>query len=990
MEKRKSNSKGAKLRFVLMFCLSMLWVGAWAQQKNVQGSVTDAQTGESMPGVSVLQKGTTNGTVTDINGKYELTVTSDNATLIFSFIGYQTVERVVEGAGVISVAMVEETTALDAVVVIGYGTTKKKDLTTAVVSVSDEDIKNRPIMSAAQAIQGKAAGVMVVQPSGKPGVGMTLRVRGSTSINASNEPLYVVDGFPTSDISNINPTDIESMQILKDASSSAIYGARASNGVVLITTKRGKTGEAKVTFEMQQGITQIGKTIDVLNTAQYRDLMDEVLGVGTVPDDITNNTDWNKEVFKTGTLQNYQLSISGGNEKVNYFVSGGYQNEKGIVQPAEFDRYSFRVNVDNQVKSWLKMTTSLNYSNTHRRDAADNVGSGRGGVILSVLNTPPFLEIWDPDNPGQYATNPYNPSWENPLAQASTYDMNHDNRIMGNVALEAQLTRELKFKSSLGVDYTGHQWDRFVDPVKTNYGRVNNGIAEADRSSHFTWLNENILTFDKSFGGHNLSLLGGFTMEEYRYDNSYIYGTDFPKGVTLKTLNFANNIGNASTSAAERALVSYVGRAAYNFESKYLLTFNFRADGSSKFAPDYRWGYFPSVSAGWRMSSEPFFEGLRNTINDLKLRGGWGINGNQEGIGNYDYYGRYSTSRVETTGNGPALNRSALAIRDLTWETTEQINLGVDVSMYNSRLTAALDVYYKHTQDLLLETKIPESTGLPSPTLNNGEMENKGIELELTGRIIRGGDFTWDMDLNVSHNKNEVTRLGLTSNYYYGSIESNGQNIVLVREDLALGSFYGYKSQGVDPETGNMIYADLNNNGYTDPEDRTIIGNGQPDFIYGFTNRLSYKNWDLSFFFQGSQGNDIFNATRVDTEGMFDAKNQSTNVLRRWKRPGMETDVPRSGSIFNAYNSSRFVEDGSYLRLKNVTIAYRVPKSVLQKARIESLSVYVTANNLLTITDYSGYDPEVNSGGTSSTLLGVDYGTYPQNKSVVLGLNLTF
>lgn len=964
-----------------------------AQQQRVMGTITDSKTGEVLPGVNIVIEGTTQGTVSDIDGKFSIDVPDQNAVLIFSYVGYLSEKLSVGSQATINVAMVPDIKSLEEVVVVGYGTQKKKDLTTAVVSVKDEDIKNRAIVSAAQAIQGKAAGVQVIQPSGKPGVGLSLRVRGSTSINASNEPLYVVDGFPTTDITNINPADIENMQILKDASSSAIYGARASNGVVLITTKSGKAGKAKVSFDTYAGISKIGKTIDVLNTAQYRDLMDEVLGEGTVPDDVTNNTDWNKEVFKTGTLQNYQLSISGGNEKMSYFASGGYQNEKGIVQPASYDRYTFRINVDNKVLNWLQMHTNMNYSRTKRRDASDNLGSGRGGIILSVLNTPPFLEIWDKDHPGQYATNPYQPSWENPIAQASTYDLNLDNRLMGNTSLEATIISGLKLKSSFGIDYTSHHWDNFVDPIKTGYGRQNNGIGQADRSSHFTWLNENILTYDKSINKNNISLLGGMTMEQYHYESAYIHGTDYPLGVKLQSLNMANDIDNATTYAAQRSLVSFIGRAAYNFDSKYLLTLNFRADASSKLHPNHRWGYFPSVSAGWRVSAEPFWDGLSDIINDFKIRAGWGKNGNQEGIGNYDYYGRYGVNRVESTGNtktGPSIYRSAMSNIDLTWETTTQSNVGVDLSLFNSRIIVAADAYYKKTKDLLLVIPLPSSAGVPNPTRNDGEMENKGFELEITSRNFSKGDFNWETNFNFSLNRNKVTKLGLAKTYYYGSIESNGQNLVIVKEGLPLGSYYGYTSLGVDPETGDIIYKDLNSNNYIDPEDRSIIGCGQPDFTYGLTNTLNYKGLGLTFFFQGSYGNDIFNATRIDTEGMFDAKNQTTEVLRRWMRPGMETDIPRSNNPRNSYNSTRYIEDGSYLRLKSLTLSYTFKNTWTKKFGVENISIYGTGNNLLTFTKYSGYDPEVNYAGNSSTQIGIDYGTYPQNKSYLIGLNLTF
>lgn len=977
----------------IMLCLLMPLV-IYGQKSTIQGVVVDTHN-EPVIGASIMVKGAKTGAVTDIDGKFSVSAATGDI-LVVSYVGMNTQEVPVGVSKILKITLTDNTKNLEEVVVIGYGTQKKKDLTTAVSSVSSKEIAERPITSAAQAIQGKAAGVQVVQPSGKPGVGMSVRVRGTTSINATNEPLYVVDGVPTTDISNINPTDIESMTVLKDASSAAIYGSRSANGVVLITTKRGDNSEGQVSFSTYYGFSNIGKKISTLNTEQYYDLIEEIYGKGFVDRTNTNYTNWNDEIFGTGIQQNYQLSLSGSTEKSKYFVSGGYQSESGIVDPAWFKRFSLRTNIDADVKKWLHFTSSINLSRTQRRNASDNESSGRGGVIMSVLNTPPFLKIWDDKNPGQYAANPFQPSWENPVAQASTYDMNIDYRIMGNAGLTVDILKDLKFKTTFSADFTSHHWDYFVDPVMTGYGRQNNGIGQAARDTYLTWMNENIFTYDKKWGKNTFSALAGFTAQEYHAETSYQYAKDFVKGVKnnkeYMTLNWANDVTSANTQASEWAMLSGVARLHYNWDSKYLLTGNLRIDASSKLHPNHRTQLFPSFSAGWRVSGEEFWENMLEVVNDLKLRASWGVTGNAEGLGNYDYLGIYGLLTQSTTGSGPSITRDRMSNIDLGWEQTSQYDIGLDLSLLNSRLVLTLDAYYKPTTDLLLTVVLASSTGVPSPTRNNGFIQNKGIEFQLTSHNLTG-KFKWDTDWNMSFNKNTIEKLGLTKSRYLVKIESNDQYVIAIKEGIPMGSFYGYVAEGVDPETGNMVYKDLNGNGYTDPGDRKVIGNAQPDFTYGLTNNFSYKGLSLNFFIQGSYGNEIFNASRIDTEGMFDTKNQSTRVLDRWQRPGMITTIPRAsteGNIDNTNNSSRFVEDGSYLRLKTLTLSYSLPKSLLGKIKVSNATIYTTATNLFTLTKYMGYDPEVNYGGNSGSIVGVDFGTYPQSKSYIFGLNLSF
>lgn len=970
-----------------------------SKEKEVRGIITD-KTGEPLIGVSVTVKGTGKGTVTDMNGKWALSV-SEGSVLNFSYIGYSAETVKVGKSNSYNISLSEDNQLLDEVVVIGYGSMKRKDITTAVSVVSTADIDERPIIDAAQALQGKAAGIQVVQPSGAPGEGMSIRVRGATSVQASNEPLYIVDGMPNDNISSLSPADIESMQVLKDASSAAIYGARAANGVVLITTKRGKVGNPQVKFSAYVGLSQLGKKIDALNTEEYKDLMKELKKYSnvapTIPDSEKRYVDWTDMFFKTGLNQNYQLSVSNGTDKLRYFVSGGYTNEQGIIEKASFRRYNFRANIDNQHTKWLKMALNFAYTNTKGQEVNQSRSSMRAGSILSVINTPPFMQQWDNENPGQYDENAYGSRILNPLAANSADNITSADYLKGSLGFTFDILKGLQFKSTFGIDLSNNHWDYFLDPKSTSDGRGTKGRVEESYSRNIEWLFENILTYDFSLKKHNFSLMGGATQQHAQYNGAWLAGFDLADSYpNIHSISAANQIDKdaCGSSASAWSLASFLGRIAYNYDSKYLLTMNFRADGSSRFAPGHRWGYFPSASAGWRVSSEKFMEPLKNVIDDMKLRIGWGMNGNQSGIGNYSYLASMSASKVApTTENlypGLAITPYFAANTELTWEKTMQWNAGLDLTMFDSRVTLSVDAYYKKTKDLLLTVSLPDNVNLPGGiTRNDGEMVNKGMEFSVSSQNLKGA-FQWNTDFNISFNRNKLTKLGLNKIYYYAEMYETRESAVILKEGIPLGTFYGYVSEGVDPETGNIIYSDLNKNGSLDPGDRTEIGCAQPDFIYGMTNTFSYAGLNLSVFLQGSQGNDIFNASRIDTEGMFDFRNQSKAVLDRWKRPGMITDIPRVGNIENSHNSTRFVEDGSYLRLKTVTLSYDFNKKWLKKMHLSKLQAYVTGQNLLTLTKYSGYDPEVNAYGADAVAQGVDYGTYPQSKALIFGLNVEF
>jgi TonB-linked SusC/RagA family outer membrane protein len=852
------------------------------------------------------------------------------------------------------------------------------------------------MLSAANAIQGKAAGVTVVRPNGEPGAGMVVRIRGNSSINASNDPLYVVDGVPMTEINYLSPNDIESMQILKDASSAAIYGSRASNGVVLITTKSGSQGKVKIGLNASIGTTQVARQMESLNVAQYKDLMDE-LGAATIPDGLTDVTDWFNETYRTGVIQNYQLSFSGASDKMKYYVAGGYSKEAGVIKVAYFSRYNVRANFENQIRKWFKLTTNLAYSDYSNNGIISGAGSNRAGVILSVINTPTFAPIWDPDHPGQYYTKFYGAQVTHPVENMSRTEdnKNQSNRTLGSFSGDLTLMPGLNFKSALSVDRVYTHNTTFLDPLKTAWGRTNYGNATDYRSFNSVLVFDNILSFDKTMGGHTFNAMAGTSWTSSKWNEEYMTASHFLNS-SIKTLNGGNKIEQGSgTKAANWSIMSFLGRLAYNYQSKYLLTVNFRADGSSKLAPGHKWGYFPSFSAAWRISSEPFMQKY-TWLHDLKIRGGWGQTGNQSGIGDYSYLQLYNIERQNWWETGksnalPTLTPANMKNVDLTWETTSQTNLGFDLSVLKGRLAITGDAYYKYTTNLLMEVPLPSTASVNSITRNEGEMSNKGIEFSVSSQNFIN-QLKWTTDFNISFNRNKVEKFTLQNIYYYGQTsEATSERVVRMTPGQPLSKFWGYISEGVDPETGNLIFRDVNPDGRITLADKTYIGDPNPKFTYGITNNLTFKGVNLSIFFQGSQGNDIYNASRMETEGMYDAKNQSTKVLDRWRRPGQLTYMPKATSAKdNLVASTRFVEDGSYLRLKTVTISYNVRGKLLVKWGITRFQPYFTAENLLTFTNYTGFDPEVNQYSGSALMQGIDWGTYPHARSYIFGLNMEF
>ena len=961
----------------------MAAINVMAQNVKITGTVVDSSN-EPIIGATVTVSDDTNvKAVTNVDGRFTINA-APGSNLHITYIGYKTVD--VKAADGMRIVMEEESNMLKEVVAIGYGSVQRKDVTTAVSSVSTKDLDTRPIVSAVQGMQGKAAGVTISQANGQPGATPTIRVRGTTSLNGSNDPLYVVDGVPMTDIDYLSADDIVGMQILKDASSAAIYGSRAANGVVIITTKQGKAGEARISLNAHYALNVVRDNQDPLNAAQYKELMDEI-GLVKLPDGLTDKTDWKDEVYRTGNVQDYQLSVTNGNDKLRYFISGGYTGENGVIKKSSYERYNIRASVENDIRKWLRVNASVAYSDYSYKGTGiiSGTGSNRGGVVTSIVNTPTYAPVWDPDNPGQYYNNFYGVNITSPAENIARTENNKSsyNRLIATGKATIKFMEGLNLTSSLSFDRLQGIETEFLDPIKTTNGRDNYGKGHDGRSISSVWVFDNVLNWKKDFGLHGLDVMAGSSWTASKYSNNYIDGSNYADGL-FQTLNAANKISWTGTgsSASEWAILSYFARLQYNWNDRYLFTANIRADGSSKLAPGHRWGYFPSFSGAWRISSEPFMKDIE-WINDLKLRGGWGQTGNQSGLGDYSYLASYSINRVQWFGEGfdtnavPTRTQSTLSNPELTWETTSQTDIGLDLTMFNNRLMLYIDWYYKRTSDMLMTITLPAGSA-PARTLNynGGTMVNKGWEITLKSVNMKG-KFSWDTDFNISFNKNKLESLRLTQ-VYYSAMTTDYVNDYVVRNvpGRPLGSFYGYVAEGVDPETGDMIYKDVNKDGVISASDRTYIGDPNPDFTFGLTNNFSWKGFNLNILLQGSVGNDIYNVSRMETEGMYDGKNQSTKVLDRWRVPGQITNVPKAG--WNIKNSSYFVEDGSYLRVKSVSLSYDVPRKIISKLGINRLQPYFTASNLLTWTSYSGMDPETPGA------------TYPISRSVMFSVNVGF
>jgi TonB-dependent starch-binding outer membrane protein SusC len=969
------------------------------QAGSVKGKVVDAATNEPIVGANIVIEGTVTGTISGTDGGFAINVPNGSAVLVVSFIGMTTQRIPVAGQQFVNVALVSDVARLEEVVVTGYGTQKKKDVTGAIAVISAKELDARPAMQFGNALEGKAAGIQVIRPSGQPQAGFSIKIRGTSSITSGSDPLYIVDGVQTYNVNEINPNDIESFTVLKDASSAAIYGSSGANGVVLITTKRGRNQKTQVNFSTSMMTSQAWKKLKVLNSSQFKDLALE-LGLPSIDWNYYNaNTNWQDLGFRTAITQNYQLAVQGGNDKTDFYLSGSVVNQEGIVINNSVKRATFKINLDHKVSDFFKIGTSIAYDRWTDISVPEN---DRNGILTRMLDYVPIVGVWDKNSPNQYAVNPFIPDLENPVSTAYQPDQLYDHdRFHGNTYGELSILKNLKFKSLLGFEHSNGIYTSFQNPTQTSYGRSMDGLASESHDNFNYWVSENTLNYNQKFGDHDLAVLGGFiaSRESERGLSIGSHGFGGSTAITTVTAGTVQNV--PQVSIYEKSHAAFIGRLTYGYKDKYLLTSNFRADGSGQFSSANRWGYFPSFSAGWRISKESFFENI-TFINDLKLRAGWGIVGNDR-ADPYAWYGLVNPAAYITGGQVVnAYVPGTLENTALKWEKTAQYNIGLDVALLESRIAFSTDYYKKKTTDLLLYVPVPASVGIPGNVAlqNAGSIENSGFEFQISSRNIVKGDFTWNTDFNINFNTNKVLDVVGTV-IHSGAINPAGTtyNLSIVEEGKPLGEFYGYIANGVDPQTGMLIYKDLNNDGEITDADKTVIGSANPDFSYGLTNSFAYKNFTLDLFLQGVQGNDIFDATKMLTESMRLGMNQSSTVLDRWKTPGDITSMPRAvkDDVTNSQPSTRFIENGSYLRVKSLTLAYNLPKALLERMKIGKLQIYATGENLLTFTKYTGFDPEVSAFSASgqdntsrNTAFGVDYGTYPQSRDFIIGINVTF
>jgi TonB-dependent starch-binding outer membrane protein SusC len=996
---------------------------AVTQDKGVQGHVKSAN-GETIPNVTVKLKGTNTVTRTDMDGKFNLNIAAaQNGVLVFSGIGWITQELAINGKKQVNIVLKESTSELDGVVVIGYGTKLRKDLTGSVASIPAKSIKEMPIVSAEQGLQGRLSGVQVAQTNSAPGGAISIRIRGGNSALGGNEPLYVIDGFPvysnvgTNDgktqaqnpLASINPNDIASMEVLKDASATAIYGARGANGVVIITTHRGKSGEAKVNFESNFGIQSMRRKIPMLNGEEYMLIANtraKNLGTRLPYEDAslwTSNNDWQDMMTRNAAFNNYSLSFSGGNDKNQYNVSGNWTDQLGIIKGSGFTRGSIRANIDNQINSKLKLSTSITASKTNNQQARTSLDIN-GGIVYISLVTPPIAPIYKADGTyyklGDMPT--ADPAWDNPVALLNGYNYNTGvNRFLGNSNLTYTIIDGLSLGIRLGIDNQDSRTDRYVgrDVIGSP------GSAFISNLNRVSYLNENILNYVKQFGDkHKLDVTTGFTFQE-----------DVELSVSASSQNFetdlygTNNLGAGSVSGApvsgksKNNLLSFLGRANYSYDSKYYLTLSARSDGSSRFGFGNKWGFFPSAAAAWRLSAEDFLKDVK-WISDFKVRASVGKTGNQE-IGNYNSLARLSSLRTIFGADQVSVIGYAMTNMpngQLKWETTTQYDAGIELSLFNSNLTILVDYYAKHTNDLLANIPVPLSTGFGSLLVNSGSIRNKGFEFSADATLIKNDNFKWDLRANLSKNIGKVHEVALSSGQFFaGNIYSPIDAAVnIIKEGYPLSSFYGYVTDGLwdanqsagsimpNAKAGDQRYKDLNGDGRIAADDRTILGQPDPKILYGLSSTLAYKNFEFNFLFYGAYGAKVFNANKFSIGDAFArGANQMKEVMDFWTPDNLDAIYPRPSNV-NPLVSDRFFEDASFLRLKNVQLNYNFSKNPLGIKWLSALSIYVSAQNLLTITKYSGFDPEVSTTGGSDLRKGIDVGAYPAAKTFSAGLRI--
>ncbi|WP_223816131.1 SusC/RagA family TonB-linked outer membrane protein [Adhaeribacter rhizoryzae] len=1019
----------------------------------ITGRVT-GETGEGLPGVTVLEKGTNNGTATDPNGGFSLNVANSNAVLVVSFIGYLTQEVPVNNRTTLNIVLSPDAKALDEVVVVGYGTQKRQDVTAAIASVPLKEIQDMPVSNVATAIQGKVPGVVIQQNSGSPGSTPAIKVRGFGSISAGNNPLIVVDGNIVSPnvFSLLSSNEIESIDVLKDASSTAIYGSRGANGVVIVTTKRGKSGRNNVNLDVFTGFQEVSKTLDLLNSQQFAEFAKEAAnngyldnvpgGSATDPNGVRPSNflryryprgeafdwlnfddpariaalpyhDYQDMIFRRAQMSSYQVSASGGTDKVQYTVSGGYLKQEGIVKKSALDRYTLRANVDVNVTSKFKLGLNLNPSYKITQDVNTNGHWADNGIINAALAAVPMAPIYGADGTTYSSQTalaaPYNwPGVTNPIANITENNNEYlSTNILGNAYAEYQFLDELKYRVSGNVNLGGNRRNTYrTSRMPLNQLLPPNAATATTLSDQsISWVFNQTLNYNKAFSDvHNLDVLVGMEVYKLQFQTSNAAGTTFANDI-VQTLNGAGLPTAVNSSEVENATTSYFGRVGYNYKGKYLLNASIRQDGSSVFGPENRWGTFPAGSIGWRISEESFMKGLA-FLSETKLRLSYGLAGNNAFSNYYPYVASVGSDNYSFNNNlATGLAPTSLGNNQLSWEKSQQLDAGIDFGFFNDRIYFSADYYNRITKDLLLSVNVPTVTGFSTAVKNIGKMENKGWEFALNTHNLTG-PFTWDTNLNISFNRNKVLALGPSGDPIKSGSGVGETNITQIGSPI--GSFYGYKQIGIfqsqedlnsyphDPTSrpGDIKYEDVTGDGKINADDRTVIGNNQPDFIYGFTNTFAFKGIDLNISLQGVQGGEILNLSRRFIENLEGAQNQLTTVLNRWQSPTNPGDgiTPRANGRPTGNNnaiSTRWVEDGSYLRIQNISLGYQLPKAFIEKARLVQARVYVSAQNLHTFTNYLNYNPEV-SNYEGPLTGGVDYGAYPLPRTFTLGVNLGF
>ncbi len=1022
----KSKSMWFVKRCVFFIALFLSTTCLMAQSIKITGTVLDEQS-ESIIGASVSVKGSTVGTVADLDGNFTLDVPNENSVLLVTYIGYVKQEIKVGSTRKFNIVLKEDNQQLDEIVVVGYGVQKKSDITGSLSSIKGDELSKLSISRADEALQGQMAGVMIQNKVAAPGESPKILIRGGNSIKGDNAPLVVIDGVLGGDLSLIDPNDIQSMEVLKDASATSIYGSRGANGVVMVTTKRGASGRTSVSYNGYITASSVSKKLETLNSEELWGLLQEMTEkhptvAMTMPEwfdpNNLNHTDWQDEVFRTAITTGHSLSISGGNENTRFNISGNYLSQEGIIKKSDFTRAGIRVNLDQKISNKLMMGVSINASRSSSSNTSMNQmnGSDGGGVVFTALGMGPLVPVYDKN--GNYSQ-PLKSSAQlnNPVALINdkTIDMTR-NYFQGTAYAEWEIIKDLKFKTSWTYTNSDRKQKKFVSGANLleEKGR---GLAEVYDRETENWLSENTITYSKTFAQkHSINAVAGFTAEE----TSYFNNTNTARGFDIESLGYWNmGLSDASqrtitTGESTSTIASWLGRVNYAFDGKYLLSASIRADGASKFAKNNKWGYFPAVAVGWRITEENFMKDI-SWVHNLKLRASYGSTGSQA-IDPYQSLANYKLTTYTLNGASVVgLIPDRVPNPDLKWETTRQTNVGLDMSFFGGRLDIVADYYHKKTVDLHYDKELAYYTGYTSQTQNIGSKQNKGWEFSVNTQNLTGA-FKWSTSFNIAFNKEKVLDLGGDQFFYTdgsgGALGADFRETSIVKIGESLGSFYGYKFDGIiqneaeakqwGSRVGAVKYKDISGpdgvpDGKITTDDRTIIGNANPDFIFGIGNNFSYKNFDLSFLFQGTYGNDIMNLLKVTYLNAPNKTNSIGNsfreVLDSWRGEGT-SNTQQALNEGAGLPSDRFIEDGSYIRLKNLTLGYTLPRSLTSKWGVSNLRVYISGQNLFTITDYSGYDPEVDSrtdtAARRNLALGYDAGSYPATRSYTFGLSVTF